>query len=62
MRNRVVALILLPIAILLWVLGWSLFWLGVGDNDRVSRTAVGKEMVEMTVETSEEQSVRLDQR
>ncbi len=62
MRRRRTAIILFPIVILLWLIGWSFFWLGVRNNDRVSRTTDGKEMVEIAVETCEEQNVRPNQR
>ena len=28
MRNRVVVILVLPIVIFLWLIGWSLFWMG----------------------------------
>ena len=28
-RNRVVSFLLMPIAVFLWCIGWSLYWIGV---------------------------------
>jgi len=50
MRNRVVVIMLLPIIIFLWIIGWSLFWIGSQNkpqkdqnktrNDRISITSI----------------------
>lgn len=46
MRSRVVVIILLPIIILLWIIGWSLFWIGSQKKpqktqDKTERDGIG---------------------
>jgi len=37
MRNRVVVIILLPVIILLWIIGWTLFWIGSQNRPKKTR-------------------------
>lgn len=38
MRNRVIRLLFLPIAILLWIIGWTMLWAGTRDEQKTQRT------------------------
>lgn len=34
MKKRAFIILLLPLALLLWVVGWSLFWSGTDSEER----------------------------
>jgi flagellar basal body-associated protein FliL len=43
MRKRTFLIMLLPIVILLWAIGWSLFWTGSETNARTTRAKAKKD-------------------
>jgi len=45
---------LLPLIILLWVIGWSLFWTGSQNNPKTTRTTAKNDGIEITVGPLEE--------
>jgi hypothetical protein len=38
MRNRVIRLLFLPIAIFLWIIGWAMLWAGSRKEQETQRT------------------------
>jgi hypothetical protein len=56
-RNRVVAVIMLPIAIFLWVIGWCLFWAGSQRNSHRIRATDNEDFVSITTALPEKQEV-----
>jgi flagellar basal body-associated protein FliL len=42
MRKRVFLIMLLPMIILLWVIGWSLFWTGSETNTKTTHAKTRK--------------------
>ncbi|PIU58934.1 hypothetical protein COS86_06900 [Candidatus Bathyarchaeota archaeon CG07_land_8_20_14_0_80_47_9] len=38
MRNRVIRLLILPIAIFLWIIGWTMLWAGSRKEQETQRT------------------------
>lgn len=57
MRKRSFVILLLPIVILLWIIGWSTFW--IGSQQATSKAAHGKEPdnVHVTVRPLQEQEI-----
>jgi len=43
MRKRAFLIMLLPIIIMLWVVGWSLFWTGSETNRKTTRAEAEKD-------------------
>lgn len=43
-RNRAVILILLPLTILLWLIGWSLYWTGSRNRPQTTKIAAETNM------------------
>ena len=54
MRKRVFIIMLLPLIILLWVIGWSLFWTGSQNNPKTTRTTAKNDGIKITVGPLEE--------
>jgi len=38
MRNRVIRLLFLPIAIFLWIIGWTMLWAGARKEQETQQT------------------------
>jgi hypothetical protein len=38
MRNRVIRLLFLPIAVLLWIIGWTMLWAGTRKEQKTQQT------------------------
>jgi hypothetical protein len=38
MRNRVIRLLILPIAIFLWIIGWAMLWAGARKEQETQQT------------------------
>jgi hypothetical protein len=38
MRNRVIRLLFLPIAIFLWIIGWAMLWTGTRKEQETQQT------------------------
>jgi hypothetical protein len=38
MRNRVIRLLFLPIAIFLWIIGWTMLWAGTRKEQKAQQT------------------------
>jgi hypothetical protein len=38
MRNKTIRLLLLPIAILLWIIGWTMLWAGNRKEQKTQQT------------------------
>jgi nitrogen fixation-related uncharacterized protein len=38
MRNRVIRLLFLPIAIFLWIIGWTMLWAGTSKEQETEQT------------------------
>ena len=55
-RNRTASILLLPIAVLIWFMGWGLYWVGWKKEQTRNkpRSAVQRELV-MFVPTLEQQ-------
>jgi uncharacterized SAM-binding protein YcdF (DUF218 family) len=59
MRNRGILIIILPVIVFLWFVGWSLYWLG--SRSKLAETDNSqKEGLEMVVALYEEAMQRLD--
>ena len=43
MKKRAFIILLLPIVILLWAIGWSLFWTGTETDTRTTRARAKKD-------------------
>jgi len=54
MRNRVVVITLLPVIIFLWIIGWSLFWIGSQNKSQENRAAAERDRISMTIEMYQE--------
>ena len=54
MRNRVVVILVLPIVIFLWLIGWSLFWIGSQIRLSEAEDAVEEDGMNMTIVLYEE--------
>jgi len=48
MRNRVVVIMLLPVIILLWIIGWTLFWIGSQNRPQKTRNKKQREKIDVT--------------
>ena len=40
MRNKIVKLLFLPITMLLWIIGWTMLWVGTRKEKETQRTQV----------------------
>lgn len=62
MRKRVFIIMLLPLIILLWVIGWSLFWMGSQTEPKTaSQTAASiDDGIEITIAPTEEITAQTD--
>ena len=58
MRNRVVVITLLPVIIFLWVIGWTLFWIGSQNKPQKTQTATERDPISMTIVMYEEQKAQ----
>lgn len=56
-RNPIVAVMVLPIAIFLWMIGWCLFWLGSQRRLPKVQTEDDKEFVSVMPAFLEEQEI-----
>jgi len=54
MHNRVVVIILLPVIILLWIIGWSLFWIGSQNKPQKTQTTTERDRISMAIVMYEE--------
>lgn len=54
MRNRVVVIVLLPVIILLWIIGWSLFWIGSQNKSQKKQTTTERDRINMAIVMYEE--------
>jgi len=54
MRNRVVVIMLLPIIIFLWIIGWSLFWIGSQNNPQKTQNKTERDRISMAIVMYEE--------
>jgi hypothetical protein len=53
-RNRVALLLILPIVILIWFIGWTLYWTGSREKAAKTRKIVDQKDLIFTVLMSEE--------
>ena len=58
MRNRVVVITLLPVIIFLWIIGWTLFWIGSQNKPQKTRAATERDPISMTIVMYEEQKAQ----
>lgn len=58
MRNRVVVITLLPVIIFLWIIGWSLFWIGSQNKPQKTQTTTERNPISMTTVMCEEYKAR----
>jgi len=56
MRNRIVVIMLLPIVIFLWVIGWSLFWIGSQTKPHRTQNKTEMDKIEIITGLHEEYS------
>ena len=42
-RNRIISLLLAPIVVFLWCIGWSLYWIGLKRNRAVAKPKLSRE-------------------
>lgn len=57
MRNRILVVMLFPVIIFLWLMGWSLFWIGSQRSQNKShktQIVAEKDRIEMTSAIYEE--------
>lgn len=55
-RNRAVMVLLMPIALIVWVVGWVLFWAGSTEERQRKRAAVKDNGIEIGVGALEEET------
>jgi len=60
MRNRLVVITLLPVIIFLWIIGWSLFWIGSQNKPQKTKNETEKEKISITTALYEECSPNLE--
>jgi hypothetical protein len=54
-HTRILIIPLLPLIIILWIIGWSLFWTGSPqDNQKTTQTPDKNDGIEITVNLPEE--------
>lgn len=58
MRNLGIVIAILPIAFFLWIIGWSLFW--IGSQNKPQETTPKRDGTEITTTIYEEYKVALD--
>ena len=54
MRKRAFIILLLPLIIMLWIVGWSLFWTGSQNNTKQDKTTAKTDGIEITIAPLEE--------
>jgi hypothetical protein len=58
MRNRVVVITLLPVIIFLWIIGWSLFWIGSQNKPQKTEATTERDPISMTIVMCEEHKAK----
>jgi len=59
LHNRVAMLVILPITIFLWLIGWTLFWMGSKNISQETKGSTGTEL-RTAVELFEEMEESID--
>ena len=57
-RNPGIAVIVLPIAIFMWIIGWCLYWVGSRHKTHEVQTGGDKDFVSVIAAVPDEQEVR----
>jgi flagellar basal body-associated protein FliL len=62
MRKRgFIIMILLPLIILLWIIGWSLFWTGTKTEPKTNKTTTNRDDgLQITIAPTEEITTQID--
>jgi flagellar basal body-associated protein FliL len=54
-RNRAIVLLLLPIAVFLWLIGWSFLWIGSKEKSKTPKRAPEPQATSMMIMVPEEE-------
>jgi len=61
MRKRIFIIMLLPLIILLWIIGWTLFFAGTETKPKTTQTAASiDDGIEITIAPTEEITAQTD--
>jgi len=53
-RNRAILLLLMPVAVFLWCVGWGIYWFGSKRNGSVPRKLLGEKDLTFVVPVPEQ--------